>query len=237
MYKMKDGTKVKDQRLGRLKQFDERSKNFPIMAGLEAKKPRSYTWRCKLALDQGPNGSCVGFGFGHELVSRPSEVLEMTDKYAKQEIYWNAQKIDQWEGGAYPGANPFYEGTSCLAGAKAAQKLGWFESYRWAFSLEDLIMGVGYNGPAVIGTYWFEDMFEPDSRGYITPTGDSYGGHCTLVRAVSIKKKRLTIRNSWGSMWGNGGDCYISFDDMGKLLDLDGEALFCLKRHRIPQPK
>lgn len=231
MFRLKDGTEVQDVRLDRLIQFDERSRNFPIKALYEAKKPRSYTWRCNSVLDQGPDGACVGFGCAHELIARPSEVKGVDSLYAKHKLYWEAQKIDQWEGGAYPGARPFYEGTSILAGVKVTHKLGWFDSYRWAFGIQDLITGVGYNGPAVIGTYWFNDMFTPDSKGYIKPTGGIAGGHCTLVRAVSIKKKRLTIRNSWGSMWGKNGDCYISFDDMDNLLKLDGEAVFFLKRH------
>lgn len=231
MTKMKDGTKVKDPRLGRLIQFDERSKGFPIRPMLKAKTPRSYTWRCNDVLDQGPDGACVGFGCAHELIARPSEVQGIDAEYAKKKLYWEAQKIDEWEGGSYPGARPFYEGTSVLAGIKVGHKMGWFDSYRWAFDAYDLITGVGYNGPAVIGTYWLEGMFEPDSKGYIHATGNIAGGHCTLVRAVSIRRKRLTIRNSWGSMWGKGGDAYISFDDMEKLMKLDGEAVFCIKRH------
>jgi hypothetical protein len=152
MFELKNNTITKDKRLDRVIQFDERSRNFPIRQLVADKAPRSYTWRCQEWLDQGTDGACVGFGIGHEIISRPAEVLaRIGRRYAKEKIYWEAQKIDEWKGGSYPGASPFYEGTSVLAGLKVAQKAGWADGYRWSFSLDDLILGVGYNGPAVLG--------------------------------------------------------------------------------------
>jgi len=230
MVMLKDKTTVKDPRLGRLLQFDKRSKAFPIRPKLKVKKPRSYTWRCNSHLDQGPNGACVGFGVSHELIARPSEVRGLDHRSAKY-LYWEAQKIDPWEGGSYPGASPFYEGTSVLAGTKIAQKAGWFDEYRWAFDFNDVMLGVGYNGPAVLGIYWYEGMIDTDSKGYIKPVGRIMGGHCILCKAVSVRKERFTLHNSWGSGWGKGGDCYLSFDSMDKLMKEKGEAVFFLHRH------
>lgn len=234
---LKDGSTVEDKRLDRLAEFDERSRNFPVMAGLEEKKIRSYTWRCDQTLDQGPDGACVGFGVAHELIARPAEVQGLDNKYAKEQIYWEAQKIDWWDGGSYPGGSPFYEGTSVLAGAKIAKRLGWIEEYRWAFGLEDLKYGVGHNGPALIGVPWYTGMFRPDSNGYIHATGTVAGGHCVLVNAINVKKERFTIHNSWGAGWGDDGEAYISFEDMGKLLNEWGEACFFLHRHNEAQPE
>lgn len=222
--------------LSRLVQFDERSRGFAIRATVGSKKRRSYTWRCHAQLDQGPDGACVGFGVAHELIARPAEVKDIDAKFAKEQIYWEAQKIDPWSGGAYPNANPFYEGTSVLAGVKVAKRLGWIDEYRWAFGLEDLILGVGHNGPALIGVAWHYGMFRPDSRNYIHVTGEVAGGHCVLVNAVNVKEERFTIHNSWGANWGKNGECYISFDDMGKLLGNYGEACFFLHRHNNAQP-
>ena len=233
---LRDGSIVEDVRLDRIAMFDERSRSFPIRTMLKASRPRSYTWRCLNWLDQGREGACVGFGIGHELIARPAEAKTVDYSYARQQIYWEAQRIDPWAGGAYPGASPFYEGTSVLAGVKVARRLGWFESYRWAFGLEDLMMGVGYNGPAVLGLAWFEGMFWPDSDGYIHPTGRCVGGHCILCRAVNVKARRFTLRNSWGKGWGMDGDCYVTFEEMDTLLRQRGEAVFFLKRHRKAQP-
>jgi len=183
------------------------------------------------------SGNCVGFGICHELSAKPVEVQGLTNRYAREKIYWEAQKIDNMPGGAYPGAERFYEGTSVLAGVKIAHALGYFDSYRWAFSLEDLQLGIGYNGPAVLGLPWFEGMINTDKKGYIHPTGKKIGGHCILSNAVDIVKDRFTLHNSWGKAWGINGTCYISFEDMKKLLDLRGEAVFFERRHIEKTPK
>ena len=233
---LKNGVETQDTRLDRCVQFDPRSRNFKISEIVE-RTLRSYTWRCNTWLDQGSEGACVGFGVSHELAAYAAEVPNLTNKFARERIYWEAQKIDPWAGGAYPGASPFYEGTSVLAGVKIAQKLGYFESYRWAFGLEDLIYGVGHNGPAVLGIAWTYDMYFPNAYNYIKPTGQVVGGHCILCRAVNVKNKTFTLRNSWGYNWGFKGDAYITFADMEKLLYMDGEAVFFIDRHKVPQPK
>ena len=236
---LKDGSKVEDTRLDRVELFDERSRQYPISLfwDKKKKKQRSYTWRCNVQLNQGREGSCVGHGIAHELIARPSEVEGINHRYAKERIYWEAQKIDPWKGGAYPNAQPYYEGTAVLAGVKVAHKLGWFDSYRWAFGLEDLILGVGYNGPSVLGIRWYEGMTTPDESNYIKPTGRCVGGHCILCNAVNVKKQRFTLHNSWGKDWGINGECYINFEDMDKLLKQNGEAVFFQKRHKVAKIK
>jgi len=235
---LKDGSSTEDIRLDRVIEFDERSKAFPVSALAKRKrKPKSNKWRCRMWLNQMAEGSCVGCGIAHELAARPAEVRPMTFKYAKEKIYWEAQKIDPWPGGAFPKSKPFYEGTTVLAGVKIAHKLGWFEKYRWAFSLKDLKLGVGYNGPAVMGLKWYAGMRTPDKKGYIHPTGKLIGGHCILCNGVDIKNKRFTLHNSWGKSWGRNGECFISFKDMDKLLHREGEAVFFEKRHLRPKPK
>ena len=98
MITLKDGTKTGDIRLDRIKYFDERSRGYPIRRMVARKKMRSYTWRCNVYLDQGSEGACVGFGITHELAARPSEVDGLTNKFAREAIYWEAQKIDEWKG-------------------------------------------------------------------------------------------------------------------------------------------
>lgn len=233
---LKDGTSVEDIRLDRLVQFDERSREFPVRElpkVAAAKKPRSYTWRCDSFLNQGSEGACVGFGWAHELAARPSVVAKVSDEFARQRIYYEAQKIDPWPGGAYPSAFPRYEGTSVLAGAKICHGLGAFGEYRWAFGLEDLIMGVGYAGPAVLGLDWYEGMCRPNEAGYLNTTGSIVGGHCLIAKAVSVKEKRFTVHNSWGQGWGKDSSAYIDFDTMGHLLDSQGEACIPVGRKKI----
>lgn len=236
MIKIKNNTTTYDIRLDRVHEFDERSRNYSIADIRTTKKLRSYTWRCDDHFDQKAEGACVGFSLGHELAARPAEVKDLSDEYLRKQVYWEAQKSDPWDGGAYPGAKPFYEGTSILAGVKQVKRLGYIEEYRWAFNLNDVLYGIGHNGPAVLGINWTEDMYYPDQNHFIKPTGQFVGGHAILARAVNIKEKYITLRNSWGKEWGNNGDCYMTFDDLNVLLKHDGEACFLMERKSKAKP-
>jgi hypothetical protein len=230
MILLKDGTFTQDPRLTRIKQFDERSRAFKATAGIETKKPRSYTWSCSKHLDQGNEGACVGFGWTHELIARPSVVTGLDATFAREKVYFEAQKIDEWPGGAYPGAYPKYEGTSVLSGAKVVKQLGYIKEYRWAFGLDDLILAVGYKGPAVIGVNWYDGMFDTDQNGYIYPTGQVSGGHCLLVKGVNVTGRYFMLHNSWGPSWGVNGDAKITFNGMDLLLRQGGEACIPVTR-------
>ncbi len=248
---MKDGSRHDDS-LGRLVEFDERSRSYPIRNMVPTAVPsehlRSRTWRiiAGFVLDQGREGACVGFSVTHTIMANPIERMFMEDEaheFAIREIYWPAQQIDPWPGGAYPGADPFYEGTSVLAGVKAAQQHGYFQEYRWAFGIEDLILGLVSTGPAILGLNWYMNSYAPDADGYITPTGPWVGGHAIVARAVRLKWKRETgnlqdldwdassvvLRNSWGPSWGPlWGDCLVSLSVMADWLRNDGEAVFAI---------
>lgn len=233
MAQLRDGSIAGDPRLARIVQFDERSRQYPVRATIGAtKKPRSYTWRCGQHLDQGDEGACVGFSLTHELIARPAEVRGLDAKFAREQVYWEAQKLDEWAGGSYPGASPQYEGTSVLAGMKVLRKLGYIEEYRWAFGLDDLVMAVGYSGPAVLGVSWYEGMFAPWSCGHLHVQGQWMGGHAILCKGVSVKDQTFTLHNSWGTGWGDGGDAKISWSEMARLLHEQGEAVIPVTRRR-----
>lgn len=230
---MRDGSVAQDPRLGRLERFDSRSRNYPVLATFDARQPRSYTWRCHDHYDQRNEGACVSFAWGHEAAARPAEVRGHSFEWLIQR-YHDAQRDDEWPGGSYPGASPQYAGTSVLAGAKVYRALGYFREFRWAFGVDELVLGVGYHGPAVIGIAWYSGMFSPDAQGFIRPSGSVAGGHSILVRAIDARRGVLTLRNSWGRDWGRDGDCYISVEDMGRLLREDGEACFAARRTSRP---
>lgn len=223
--------------LNRVPNFDERSRAFRAVEGIEENPFRSYTWRCNAWNDQGQEGACVGFAWSHELAARPAEYP--ADATVAHQIYEKAKQLDQWPGEAY-------DGTSVLAGAKAVHGMvgqegkPLIEEYRWAFGIEDAVRVLGYRGPLVLGINWHEGMWHPDSNGFIKPTGNVVGGHAILARAVKIvwrnghgpatvdnldtEKSYVTLRNSWGRDWGLGGDCRISVMDLNFLLKEQGEA-------------
>lgn len=219
---MRDGTVVGDPRLGRLVQFDERSRSFSAARLVEGQVPRSYSWGAMMSPLNQQEGSCVGHSFAHEAAARPMAVKGIA-RASAMDIYNRAKQIDPW-----PGED--YEGTSVLAGAKAAVERGWFSEYRWVFGgADELATVVSRAGPCVIGVAWHEGMMTPDAEGWIRLSGAEVGGHAVIVRGYSVKA-RFTIRNSWGPGWGNGGDAYLSHEHMRLLLSNAGEALVPLKR-------
>ena len=220
---LKDSSTPTDPRLGRIPRFDERSRQFSIRTLVEDRPERSYTWSVGATLDQGQEGACVGFGYTHELIARPRVVPDLTNDFARN-LYWDVQRIDPWPGGAYPGAEEFYEGTSVLDGARWVKSLGYYDEYRWAFGEKDLALAVGYKGPAVIGINWYEGMFSPDGSGLLHVSGNVAGGHCLLVRSISVRRGVYMLHNSWGPSWGVGGDAYVTREDMARLLHEDGDA-------------
>lgn len=232
---LRDGSTVADPRLTRLQHFDERSREYPVRELLPAGQVgRSYTWRCDAHLDQGREGACVGFSLAHELVGRPACVTGIDGQFARERIYWEAQRIDPWPGGAYPGAEQSYEGTSVLAGVKVCQRLGYIREYRWAFSIRDLAGAVGHIGPAVLGIPWYEGMYGPLPCGHLHPTGALVGGHAILCKGVNVRRRTFTLHNSWGSSWGDHGSALISWDELDRLLHEGGEACIPVLRVRDP---
>lgn len=221
--RLRDGTEVTNPRLGRCAHFDPLSANYPIRELVTLTRPRSYTWSCSAHLNQGQEPNCVGFAWAHGINARPG--VHPIDRDLATRIYRRAQELDVW-----PGAD--YVGTSVLAGAKAVQELHYLAEYRWAFGLDDAIMAIGHHGPAVLGINWYEGMFHPDSDGVIHPTGWVAGGHAILARAVSISTGRVLLRNSWSTVWGLGGECLIGFDDLGRLLEENGECCVPVVRKR-----
>lgn len=220
-----------DRRLDRLPRFDDESRTYSIRAIAPSRELISKTWLVTKCLDQGREGACVGFGITHGLLAEPrmGSTRTFTAKFAREKIYYEAQKSDPWPGGEYPGAYPIYSGTSVLDGLKQAKKIKKISSYRWAFGIDDMLVGLGYFGPAIVGTNWLEGMTEPGVDGRIRATGWPMGGHCYLVSAFNVHSQLLTIHNSWGLGWGINGTAKISVSDFEKLLQGGGECAFIIK--------
>ena len=78
-------------------------------------------------------------------------------------------------------------------------------------------------GPVVVGTYWYLRMFYPDRSGLIRIGGPIVGGHAYVINGIDTNKKLFRIKNSWGRRWGINGSAYISFNDMSRLIMMNGE--------------
>jgi len=208
--------------LSRLPFFDKRSRKYSVKALLTDLEPRTKIWECGIWLDQGQEGACTGFSVCHEAAAAPVEVQDIINETAF-DVYKRAKQIDKW-----PGED--YEGSSVLAAIKVGKERGWYEEYRWAFSIEDLVLSVSNLGPAVLGISWHEGMRTPDNTGYIHPTGKKLGGHAILCLGYDLGKDSFLLHNSWGKNWGTSGRCWIKKDDLAKLLKKKGEACIPTKR-------
>jgi hypothetical protein len=228
-YRMRDGSEVEDPRLGRLVQFDERSRGFGIAARVSDLPIKPKGWSVRWWLDQRREGACVSFAQHHDAVASPARSYFPSVAVAERlamERYQEMKRIDPW-----PGED--YDGTSVLAGAKVMQSLGYFKEYRWAFSLDDVLRALSNEGPVILGTNWYEGMYDVDAEGYVHPTGEVVGGHSFLLSSVSPGYKRVRIWNSWGADWGFNGRANLSFDSLEQLLHESGEALVPVDRQIV----
>lgn len=236
MFFLRGGYTTYDARLDFLPYKDERSRQYNILAAAPPEEgPQKdtilYELDPKLRLNQGKEGQCVLYAITHALMTKPHDLSDKLLQYGEPALkkwmkrrYHDAQRIDEWEGGSYPGAYPFYEGTSLLAAAKSINLL---KEYRWAFGEQQLHQSLLQgHGPAVIGVNWYSHMHRPNKDGLIRVKGSKTGGHAIMVRGVDKDLYRLT--NSWGNKYGINGECFLSRQDMDTLLQQDGECLFPL---------
>lgn len=215
------GPRTLDWRL----RLDERSLRHKVATG---RAPRARAWRKYYTLNQGKEGACTGFGTTHALLSTPHSLADRLDPQPRStrtleavafELYKEAQRRDQWAG-------ENYEGSSVLGVMLAARAAGHITGFTWATTMDELILGVGHDGPAVIGVPWLEGMVDADPAGYVHATGAEVGGHCLEVIAVDPTARHFTLANSWGPRWSRGGSCRISFADMDILRRMGGEFAF-----------
>lgn len=229
-----------DPRLDWVSQHDEKSLNFPVrsvLASYVEERPR--TWKPGSVLDQGREGACVGFAWTAELLAspRPESALTSVGNAFARQVYQEAQRIDEWEGEAY-------EGTSVLAGAKVLQSRGYFEEYRWAFSIEDVRDAVIEEGPVVLGIPWHEGMYDTRPSGLVDISGPIVGGHAITLYGYHprmriwgedwrARHRVFRWRNSWGPTYGKTGNGLIRYEDLRDLLAGWGEACVPMDRKKV----
>lgn len=208
--------------LGRVHVEDTRDTQYPMSLHLPKAPalPMRKMWRSQVPrLDQGNIGACVGFTGANWLGALPlyNRVTDQTGL----DLYYACKKID---------GIPDEEGTYDRALAKVLVSQGRISRYLWAQNPDDLRTWVLTTGPVMVGTNWYESMFDPapDAHNHLVldVSGSIAGGHEYLVRGYDTRSGMYRVRNSWGKNWADNGEVWIKESDLYRLVFSEqGDAL------------
>jgi hypothetical protein len=189
--------------------------------------PGTVAWDDPIQLDQGQTGHCVGFGW-----AAWGDCSPVQDQYQNPDgdlIYYECKVID--------GQPQQENGSSVRSGAQAMQKRGRLGAYVFASTTDEVKQWVTNHGPVVIGSDWTQDMFNPDTKGVVHPTGAVQGGHCYLLVGYDTASDMFLFDNSWGSTWGKNGRFFMAAADFDTLvMKANGEACAAIELPVTPTP-
>lgn len=88
-----------------------------------------------------------------------------------------------------------------------------FSYARVAPTLDALRSVLGQGDAVIFGIWVYESFLNTGPDGIVpVPIGSNLGGHCMVLVGYDDGKRRFTVRNSWGSGWGDRGHCYLSYE-------------------------
>jgi len=200
---------------------DPRSRQYAATELVEAPPVHDVRWRAGKVLDQGREGSCVGHACVGAIGSQPVPAPASRVTHAESvRWYKRAQRVDEWPGDKY-------DGTSVNAGMKVGRSFGWWDSWRWAFGLDDARAAIQL-GPLVIGVPWRSSMYATGPDGVVDAGGSEVGGHCLVVTAwvtdYAGHGPGFWWRNSWGAEYGIRGDAFVPEPVFASLIAEVGEV-------------
>ncbi len=182
-------------RLGRHIEHDPKSRAFEATTRLSP--IRSHQWERHVPpFDQGELGSCTGNAMAGCLATGPHYKADRkVDESLAVEIYSHATRLDYIRG-HYP---PEDTGSSGLAVAKAASRMGLVHAYHHAFSLHGTLAALSLVGPVILGTAWYAAFDEPvGPQAELRIGGEVRGGHEVQLLGVDVEAKTIRGCNSWG---------------------------------------
>jgi hypothetical protein len=213
--------------------FDARSLDFkvsakaPLVTAFTKALPRNRRWSRRAWLDQGREGACTGFGAAHVLAATPRPHSAITHSLAQQ-VYYEAQHRDEWPGNDY-------EGSSVNGAMKALRDMHLISEWWWCTTRLEIDAALSHYGQVEIGVDWTSGMFNPDSEGFISHTGQVVGGHALALagrRKMPNGRVRYELDQSWGRDHGIDGTVFLWEDTLEWWLSRDSE--FALPRKVKP---
>ncbi|MEC3994006.1 C1 family peptidase [Actinacidiphila sp. DG2A-62] len=176
--------------------------------------------------DQGQVGSCTMNAAYGALVTVPfakpqqAAIAQSTiqDGYRLETRIDDSQIPGHWEPDDTGSAGPW----SMIA----LEKLGLISSWHHTRSLTTALRLLN-SGPISIGVTWYNSMFTLDAKGQlvISEADGIGGGHQVCVTADDAEARRVLIRNSWGTGWGDRGHAWLSWSDLDDLLQDGGDVV------------
>ena len=180
--------------------------------------------------DQGQLGSCTGNAAAGWLATdnalraglatypQGSARHAIDEDYAVA-LYSQATMLDPYDG-TYP---PEDTGSDGLSVTKVLQQNSFVDSYQHCFDVPTVLAALQF-GPVLVGTAWHEDMFQPDDRGLVKPTGAVVGGHEYLLCEYDATAGEVVFAKSWGTSWGYYGYGRMTVASLAALLADDGDC-------------
>lgn len=227
---------VKDPRLKRFVEHDDRSRSFAFQAAVKP-PDRTIIWSDSApVLNQGDLGGCVGWT-GADICNtdmfkplrdrvKGGNFFDDTDG---KNFYHLATVADNISG-HYP---PDDTGSSGLGLAKALKKLGYINNYTHCFSWNSYLTAIA-SQPIAAGVLWTNTMYDPDKNGVIR-VGDLTdenisGGHEFMIRGRNADTKLNLCRNHWEPSWDQKtigpkmpGEFWLPDPDLQLLLKNQGD--------------
>ncbi len=211
----------RDYPLGRHVEHDARSLQFPAPTA-DVLRTVLHRRQCRI-YNQWYLGACTGMATSGALMTSPLWDMRKVWLYEPAAIhfYMLATQLDGFDG-VYP---PTDTGSSGLAAAQAAQKLGYISGYAHAFGL-DHALGAAVLQPVITGVDWYDSFDKPDSSGYVYVSRHAQvrGGHEFVVQGIDTERKLIRCANSWGLDWGDHGFFNMSWETWDFLLHNYGDV-------------
>lgn len=178
---------------------------------------RDVFWTPGPILDQGSTGSCTG----HALAGLLN--IKQKDRQFNHEdalgFYALGTYFDPYQG-VWPGDDT---GSSGIAVAKGATKARVAQAYGHVFGIDHFLRALSV-GPLLVGSEWYDGMFDPASDGTVAVHGNYVGGHEYVAIGYDTASEKVWFQNSWGQGWGDGGLFKMNKDDLAFLLGRQGDA-------------
>ena len=191
--------------------------------------PASRSWRGPaLRVNQGNHGYCVGYAGSNWEGAAP--IMDAITNQTGTDLYMACKAIP---GEPWPGQ----EGTSDRYLMQVLKNQGRVARYLWAQKPDDIKNWILGQGGVLVGTNWYERMFDPEtSIGHgglwLRPGGNIAGGHEWLIRRYYAPWDAYRMRNSWGPNWAMNGEAWIAASDLYRLVfsESGGDACAAIEK-------